>query len=206
MAKQQADAAEKAARRAIKKEKKRKKLAKLASALERAASAPGLTAASEAAATKGKKRAKAAAAREQPSAADTVGQPDKQKKKKVKSEKSEKKEKKAKKAKKAKKEKHQDPGAAAAQPPVAEAAKDLATSGYGCGDHEPPDWQRTEPFGCICLKHRIIESFEQAPFANELKQQLAGAGFTTPTAIQAQAWPAAVGGADVIAVAKTGSG
>jgi superfamily II DNA/RNA helicase len=36
--------------------------------------------------------------------------------------------------------------------------------------------------------------------------QIAKAGYTEPTAIQAQAWPVALEGRDVVAIAKTGSG
>lgn len=36
--------------------------------------------------------------------------------------------------------------------------------------------------------------------------QIKRAGFKAPTAIQAQAWPIALAGRDVVAIAKTGSG
>jgi ATP-dependent RNA helicase DDX5/DBP2 len=37
-------------------------------------------------------------------------------------------------------------------------------------------------------------------------QQIKRAGFTDPTPIQAQAWPVALSGRDLVAIAKTGSG
>lgn len=36
--------------------------------------------------------------------------------------------------------------------------------------------------------------------------QLQGAGFTSPTPIQAQSWPIALQNRDIVAIAKTGSG
>ncbi|OEU19270.1 DEAD-domain-containing protein [Fragilariopsis cylindrus CCMP1102] len=49
-------------------------------------------------------------------------------------------------------------------------------------------------------------SFRDAPFEEPIQQALSGAGFTEPSPVQAQAWPAALSGKDVIGVAKTGSG
>ena len=51
-----------------------------------------------------------------------------------------------------------------------------------------------------------IQNFEDSPFEPRLKATLTSAGYTTPSPIQAQAWPVAMGGHDVIAIAKTGSG
>lgn len=49
-------------------------------------------------------------------------------------------------------------------------------------------------------------SFSDAPFAKPIQQALHDAGFTEPSPIQARAWPVALAGKDLIAVAKTGSG
>jgi len=49
-------------------------------------------------------------------------------------------------------------------------------------------------------------SFSDAPFAKPIQQALHDAGFTEPSPIQARAWPVALTGKDLIAVAKTGSG
>ena len=49
-------------------------------------------------------------------------------------------------------------------------------------------------------------SFSEAPFAKPIQQALQDAGFTEPSPIQARAWPVAISGKDLIAVAKTGSG
>ena len=51
-----------------------------------------------------------------------------------------------------------------------------------------------------------IIRFQDAPFPKKLIQALLKQGYTAPSPIQAQAWPIAVTGKDVIAVAKTGSG
>lgn len=48
--------------------------------------------------------------------------------------------------------------------------------------------------------------FTDTPFSSKIKSSLTGAGFARPTAIQAQAWPLAVEGNDLISIAKTGSG
>jgi ATP-dependent helicase YprA (DUF1998 family) len=48
--------------------------------------------------------------------------------------------------------------------------------------------------------------FQDAPFSDRILQSLTSAGFARPTPIQAQAWPLAVEGKDLISIAKTGSG
>jgi superfamily II DNA/RNA helicase len=51
-----------------------------------------------------------------------------------------------------------------------------------------------------------VQEFEQAPFSKKVRSALVAAGFAAPSAIQAQGWPVAVTGADLVAVAQTGSG
>eukprot|EP00441_Pelagodinium_beii_P014265 CAMPEP_0197652788 /NCGR_PEP_ID=MMETSP1338-20131121/34659_1 /TAXON_ID=43686 ORGANISM="Pelagodinium beii, Strain RCC1491" /NCGR_SAMPLE_ID=MMETSP1338 /ASSEMBLY_ACC=CAM_ASM_000754 /LENGTH=482 /DNA_ID=CAMNT_0043227731 /DNA_START=47 /DNA_END=1495 /DNA_ORIENTATION=+ len=51
-----------------------------------------------------------------------------------------------------------------------------------------------------------VQSFSEAPFGKKIREALEGAGFAAPSPIQAQAWPIAVTGSDLVAVAKTGSG
>jgi superfamily II DNA/RNA helicase len=51
-----------------------------------------------------------------------------------------------------------------------------------------------------------FQSFSDAPFVQPIQDALKDAGFTTPSPIQARAWPAVLQGKDLIAVAKTGSG
>lgn len=48
--------------------------------------------------------------------------------------------------------------------------------------------------------------FADTPFDAAIKQSFTRAGYTSPTAIQSQAWPVAVQKHDMICVAKTGSG
>ena len=49
-------------------------------------------------------------------------------------------------------------------------------------------------------------SFEQANLPAQLMAEINKAGFTTPSLIQAQSWPAVLQRRDVVGVAKTGSG
>lgn len=51
-----------------------------------------------------------------------------------------------------------------------------------------------------------VQTFDDVPFSKKLKAALKGAGFAAPSPIQAQSWPIAVAGSDLVAVAKTGSG
>lgn len=51
-----------------------------------------------------------------------------------------------------------------------------------------------------------FRAFSDAPFASALQDKLVQAGFESPSPIQAQGWPIALAGDDLIAVAKTGSG
>ena len=51
-----------------------------------------------------------------------------------------------------------------------------------------------------------VQSFADSPFDPRLKAALAAAGFKSPSAIQAQSWPVALSGMDLVSVAKTGSG
>ncbi|XP_042975853.1 ATP-dependent RNA helicase-like protein DB10 [Carya illinoinensis] len=49
-------------------------------------------------------------------------------------------------------------------------------------------------------------SFEASGFPSEILSEVHNAGFSTPTPIQAQSWPIALQGRDIVAIAKTGSG
>ena len=51
-----------------------------------------------------------------------------------------------------------------------------------------------------------VQTFAAAPFHAKLLQELRHANFGAPTPVQAQCWPIACGGHDVVAIAKTGSG
>lgn len=51
-----------------------------------------------------------------------------------------------------------------------------------------------------------MTTFESTPFAQPLRRALDAAGFASPTPTQAQSWPIALAGRDIITVAKTGSG
>ncbi|CAA0828524.1 DEAD-box ATP-dependent RNA helicase 46 [Striga hermonthica] len=49
-------------------------------------------------------------------------------------------------------------------------------------------------------------SFESTGFPSEILREVQHAGFSVPTPIQAQSWPIALQGRDIVAIAKTGSG
>ncbi len=51
-----------------------------------------------------------------------------------------------------------------------------------------------------------IETFEEAGFPDYVMSEIRQVGFKSPSAIQAQGWPMALSGRDVIGVASTGSG
>lgn len=51
-----------------------------------------------------------------------------------------------------------------------------------------------------------IQTFEEASFPDYILQNLLAQGFSAPTAIQSNGWPAALKGRDVVGLAETGSG
>lgn len=53
---------------------------------------------------------------------------------------------------------------------------------------------------------RPTTTFDEASFPDYVLTQIKNCGFTEPTPIQAQAWPVALTGRDVIGIAQTGSG
>ena len=53
---------------------------------------------------------------------------------------------------------------------------------------------------------RPVTSFDEAGFPDYLMVSIRAQGFSEPTPIQCQAWPMALSGRDVVAIAQTGSG
>ncbi|KAI8811391.1 P-loop containing nucleoside triphosphate hydrolase protein [Cladochytrium replicatum] len=51
-----------------------------------------------------------------------------------------------------------------------------------------------------------VETFEEASFPSYVLKGIFAAGFKAPTAIQAQGWPMALSGRDLVGIAETGSG
>ncbi|XP_052898173.1 uncharacterized protein LOC128304959 [Anopheles moucheti] len=78
---------------------------------------------------------------------------------------------------------------------------------YRRSEREISEWRRTKE---ITTKgHDIpdpIFTFEESGFPAEIIDELRYAGFTSPTPIQAQGWPIALSGRDMVGIAKTGSG
>ncbi|KAJ4886383.1 DEAD-box ATP-dependent RNA helicase 14 [Raphanus sativus] len=79
----------------------------------------------------------------------------------------------------------------------------------------PPSSNDISP-DAYCLRHEItvsggqvpppLMSFETTGFPPQLLREVLSAGFSAPTPIQAQSWPIAMQGRDIVAIAKTGSG
>jgi ATP-dependent RNA helicase DDX5/DBP2 len=53
---------------------------------------------------------------------------------------------------------------------------------------------------------RPVTTFEEAGFPDYILTTIKAQGFTAPSPIQCQAWPMALSGRDVVAIAQTGSG
>ncbi|KAF7837658.1 DEAD-box ATP-dependent RNA helicase 46 [Senna tora] len=72
------------------------------------------------------------------------------------------------------------------------------------------------PAEVYCQQHEVTATGENVPppfmtfdatgFPPEILREIYSAGFSSPTPIQAQTWPVALQGRDIVAIAKTGSG
>ena len=51
-----------------------------------------------------------------------------------------------------------------------------------------------------------IQHFEESNFPDYIMEELRKSGFEKPTSIQAQGWPIAMSGRDMVGIAQTGSG
>ncbi|OVA16705.1 WW domain [Macleaya cordata] len=79
-----------------------------------------------------------------------------------------------------------------------------------------PDVTNLSPAEAYCRQHEVTASgdnvpapfitFEATGFPPEILREIHLAGFSSPTPIQAQTWPIALQGRDIVAIAKTGSG
>lgn len=66
----------------------------------------------------------------------------------------------------------------------------------------------------FCFVHQIqghgvpkpVTTFEEAGFPDYIMATIKAQGFKAPSPIQSQAWPVALSGRDVVAIAQTGSG
>ncbi|XP_048631594.1 DEAD-box ATP-dependent RNA helicase 14-like [Brassica napus] len=98
-------------------------------------------------------------------------------------------------------------------------ARNGAANGLGNSSPPPPSSSALandiSP-DAYCRRHEItvsggqvpppLMSFETTGFPPELLRKVLSAGFSAPTPIQAQSWPIAMQGRDIVAIAKTGSG
>lgn len=51
-----------------------------------------------------------------------------------------------------------------------------------------------------------LKGFDEGNFPEYVMREIAKQGFASPTAIQAQGWPIALSGRDMVGIAQTGSG
>ncbi|XP_009134609.1 DEAD-box ATP-dependent RNA helicase 14 [Brassica rapa] len=94
----------------------------------------------------------------------------------------------------------------------------LIGAANGLGNSLPPSSAPVSDLSpeAYCRRHEItvsggqvpapLMSFETTGFPPELLREVLNAGFSAPTPIQAQSWPIAMQGRDIVAIAKTGSG
>ena len=88
------------------------------------------------------------------------------------------------------------PDAVAAVQPQQQRSHEAFCTEHGMLVSGPPGFVVPAPF----------ETFAATPFAPALLKLFAASGFNAPTVTQALAWPLALSGANVVTVAKTGSG
>eukprot|EP01101_Sappina_pedata_P000749 TRINITY_DN1093_c0_g2_i3.p1 TRINITY_DN1093_c0_g2~~TRINITY_DN1093_c0_g2_i3.p1 ORF type:complete len:619 (-),score=270.76 TRINITY_DN1093_c0_g2_i3:3-1859(-) len=68
------------------------------------------------------------------------------------------------------------------------------------------EWRQKNNIAVSSDCPKPIRTFEEAPFPDYLMKEITKTGFSAPTVIQSQGWPAALSGRDVIGLAQTGSG
>eukprot|EP00933_Yihiella_yeosuensis_P019258 TRINITY_DN15614_c0_g1_i1.p1 TRINITY_DN15614_c0_g1~~TRINITY_DN15614_c0_g1_i1.p1 ORF type:complete len:303 (+),score=95.08 TRINITY_DN15614_c0_g1_i1:1-909(+) len=91
-------------------------------------------------------------------------------------------------------------------PKIAEVSSDeLKAAGDGGGIDKSEEVKIFDPDGKQ-VHVTPFQLFTQCPFPSSLQSEIAKAGYTKPSQIQANAWPIALQGNDVIGIAATGSG
>ena len=74
-------------------------------------------------------------------------------------------------------------------------------------DDEVKEWRRKHEISVFGERiPKPVTRFEESPFPEYVLKEIISAGFREPTAIQAQGWPMALSGRDMIGIAATGSG
>jgi hypothetical protein len=74
-------------------------------------------------------------------------------------------------------------------------------------DREVEDFRRTKEMKVFGRDiPRPVTTFDEVGFPDYIMSSIKAQGFPAPTAIQCQAWPMALSGHDVVAIAQTGSG
>ncbi|XP_057657012.1 ATP-dependent RNA helicase p62-like [Diorhabda carinulata] len=72
--------------------------------------------------------------------------------------------------------------------------------------HEIQQYRKSKEITVDKNAPRPIQHFNEANFPDYVMDEIRNQGFETPTAIQAQGWPIAMSGNDMVGIAKTGSG
>ncbi len=74
-------------------------------------------------------------------------------------------------------------------------------------DRDVEDWRKSRSIQLIGLDiPKPVLTFDEAVFPKYIREQITACGFKEPTPIQAQGWPMALSGRDMIGIAQTGSG
>lgn len=93
-----------------------------------------------------------------------------------------------------------EPGTVAADT-AAKASSKLTAEAF-CAEHKILVKSEDENFSCPVP----MTTFDSTPFGGPIRGALKSAGYPAPTPTQAQSWPIALSGRDIISVARTGSG
>lgn len=89
----------------------------------------------------------------------------------------------------------------AAADAAAKASSNLTAEAF-CAEHKILVKSEDENFSCPVP----MSTFDSTPFGGPIRGALKSAGYPAPTPTQAQSWPIALSGRDIISVARTGSG
>lgn len=77
----------------------------------------------------------------------------------------------------------------------------------GRSDQEVTDFRKKHDMSIVGTGvPKPITAFDEAGFPNYILNEIKKMGFPAPTSIQCQAWPMALSGRDMVAIAQTGSG
>lgn len=96
----------------------------------------------------------------------------------------------------------EDSSALASAEPAATDSSSTLTAEQFCVEHKILVKSDDENFKCP----DPMSTFDSTPYGGPIRGELKAAGYPAPTPTQAQSWPIALSGRDIISVARTGSG